>query len=162
MTPKIVTIGVYGFSEEAFFNRIVDENVDAFCDLRARRGVRGAKYAFANSGRLQSRLSELQIPYRHVKSLAPSGEMRQTQYREDERAGVGKRARTALCSAFIREYKRTCLSGFDPEEFVFRVNAGARVIALFCVEQAAAACHRSLVSDRLRKALDLEVHHLQP
>ncbi|MFN2179799.1 MAG: hypothetical protein ACK2UV_09955, partial [Candidatus Promineifilaceae bacterium] len=57
--PAIVTIGVYGFDETTFFQALKDAGVDTFCDIRRRRGVRGSRYAFANSKRLQKRLAEL-------------------------------------------------------------------------------------------------------
>ena len=50
--PDFVTIGVYGFDESSFFQTLQNAGVDTFCDLRARRGVRGAAYAFANGERL--------------------------------------------------------------------------------------------------------------
>jgi len=46
--PKFVTIGVYGFSADAFFEALQRAGVDSFCDIRYRRGVRGSEYAFAN------------------------------------------------------------------------------------------------------------------
>ena len=55
---KFVTIGVYGSDEATFFEALQRAGVDTFCDIRWRRGVRGAKYAFANSARLQKRLAE--------------------------------------------------------------------------------------------------------
>ncbi len=61
----IVTIGVYGRSEADFFDTLQQAHVDLFCDIRARRGVRGSEYTFANSQRLQARLAELGIAYRH-------------------------------------------------------------------------------------------------
>ena len=63
MGLKVVTIGVYGFDEEHFFQALTDARVDTFCDIRQRRNVRGAQYAFANSKRLQRRLGELGIRY---------------------------------------------------------------------------------------------------
>ncbi len=54
LKPRIVTIGVYGFEEEEFFAALANARVDLFCDVRRRRGVRGARYAFANSQRLQA------------------------------------------------------------------------------------------------------------
>ena len=67
--PKIVTIGVYGYGEETFFQSLREAGVDAFCDIRNRRGVRGATYAFANSKRLQNRLLKLEIQYHHLPEL---------------------------------------------------------------------------------------------
>ena len=63
--PEIYTIGVYGSSEKEFFQKLIDNNIDTFCDIRLRRAVRGAQYAFANSQRLQNKLSDLSITYLH-------------------------------------------------------------------------------------------------
>ena len=76
---KLVTIGVYGFSEAVFFNALQQAGVDTFCDLRWRRGVRGAEYAFANRARLQQRLAALGIRYLHLRELAPTPALRQRQ-----------------------------------------------------------------------------------
>ncbi len=76
MKPKIVTIGVYGFDQESFFQALLDAKVDTFCDIRMRRGMRGSKYAFVNSSSLQKRLGELDIQYLHLKDLAPDHEIR--------------------------------------------------------------------------------------
>src|ERR1041384_3489733 len=50
---RIATIGVYGFTTEAFIEKLADEDVALLLDLRQRRGVRGPDYAWANSARLQ-------------------------------------------------------------------------------------------------------------
>lgn len=42
MKPTIVTIGVYGFDEQSFFQALQDAQIDTLCDIRARRGVRGS------------------------------------------------------------------------------------------------------------------------
>src|SRR6266404_4257221 len=75
----LVTIGLYGFTEAAFFGALINAKVDAFCDIRQRRGVRGSNYRFANSARLQEQLGRLGILYHHCKQLAPSSEIRQIQ-----------------------------------------------------------------------------------
>lgn len=162
MKPKIVTIGAYGFTEEQFFGKLADAGVDVFCDIRARRGVRGAKYAFANSQRLQARLASLGVRYLHLKDLAPTEEVRDKQRVADAQAAVGKRSRTTLSPLFVQAYKAACLSDFDARGFIRSINGGAQVIALFCVEQNAGACHRSIVSERLQEYLGLEVEHLAP
>ena len=84
MKPKIVTIGVYGFDESSFFEALREADVDTFCDIRARRGLRGATYAFANSQRLQERLAELGIRYIHRKDLAPTRAARDRQAQTDK------------------------------------------------------------------------------
>ncbi len=30
---EIITIGVYGLTEEVFFNKLVDNHIDTFCDI---------------------------------------------------------------------------------------------------------------------------------
>lgn len=159
---KIVTIGVYGFDEAEFFDALRAAGVDTFCDLRLRRGVRGAVYAFANSRRLQARLAELVIRYLHLAKLAPSRDLRKRQAAADALARTTKRHRSALSEDFVAGYQRECLTDFDSRAFVEQLGPEARVAALFCVEREPAACHRSLVAERLRLDLGLEVVHLRP
>lgn len=162
MRLSIVTIGVYGFDEHGFFGRLKSAGVDTFCDIRSRRGVRGKSFAFANRRRLQSRLAALGIRYCHFRDLAPSRELRSIQAVADKKAGTTKRQRAELTPMFIDGYREQCLNKFNSEEFVSRLGLGARVIALFCVEREPAACHRSLVAERLRRDLGMEVQHLKP
>jgi hypothetical protein len=162
MTPKVVTIGAYGWDADGFFRALVRAEVDLLCDLRARRGVRGAAYAFANSERLQARLAGLGIRYLHCKELAPSAETRSAQYAADRAAGIAKRQRAVLGRAFTGAYRRERLEGFDSAAFVAGLGPDVHAIALFCVEREPAACHRSLVAARLAADLGIEVTHLLP
>jgi uncharacterized protein (DUF488 family) len=161
---KIFTIGVFGFSNAGFFKALQEAGVDTFCDIRWRRGVRGKEYAFVNSQRLQKRLAELGIRYLHFQELAPSPRVRQRQAEVDEAAGVAKRKRTTLSEEFIAAYREERLSVFDSRKFIEDLGAEARSVALFCVEREPAACHRSLLAERLRQDLDrqIEVVHLTP
>src|SRR5436309_5043769 len=115
---KIVTIGVYGSDEAAFFNALQRAHVDTFCDIRRRRGLRGSEYAFANSARLQKRLRELGIRYLHVPDVAPSDKLRAAQAKADEAEHVARRKRTVLNDAFIEGYRRECLAHFNSRKFV--------------------------------------------
>jgi uncharacterized protein (DUF488 family) len=160
--PRIVTLGVYGSTEAGFFAALRDAGVDTFCDIRLRRGVRGREYAFVNSRRLQAKLAELGIRYLHFKELAPSRAVRERQMAADKAERTAKRKRTELSKLFIAGYCEERLQGFDSGKFVEQLGPGARVVALFCVERAAAACHRSLVAERLHRDLGLEVVHLTP
>jgi uncharacterized protein (DUF488 family) len=159
--PKIITIGVYGSSESGFFAALRDAGVDTFCDIRARRGVRGSEYAFVNSQRLQAKLAELGIRYLHCKELAPSEALRKRQYAADKADRIAKRKRTELSELFIAGYREEHRD-FDSRKFIEQLGPEARVVALFCVERAAAACHRSLLAARLQQDLGLEVVHLTP
>ena len=58
------------------------------------------EYASANAARLQAALDEAQIAYRHRKELAPTTDLRQLQYREDDR-----RDRQAPRTRLAREYR---------------------------------------------------------
>jgi uncharacterized protein (DUF488 family) len=162
MSIKIVTIGVFGFSEEAFFDALQTARVDTFCDIRQRRGVRGAPYAFCNSQRLQTRLAELGIRYLHRKDLAPTTAVRQIQYDADKANNVAKRQRATLGQAFIDAYQETVLADFEAQSLLDDLEIGAQVVALFCVEREPGACHRSLVADKLQEELGLEVEDILP
>jgi len=162
-TPmKFITIGVFGFSEAGFFDALQEAGVDTFCDIRWRRGVRGAEYAFVNSARLQKRLTELGIRYLHFRELAPSPALRQRQSEVDAAAGIAKRKREALSEAFISGYNKERLSIFDSRKFVEQLGPEARTVALFCVEREPAACHRSLLAERLHEELGVQIVHLTP
>jgi uncharacterized protein (DUF488 family) len=162
MSPrKIVTLGVYGATETAFFAALRDAGVDTFCDIRARRGVRGSEYAFVNSQRLQAKLAELGIRYLHFKDLAPSEALRKRQYAADKLERVAKRKRTELSELFVSGYREE-RQDFDSRKFIEQLGPDARVVALFCVERAAEACHRSLLAARLHEDIGLEVVHLTP
>lgn len=162
MPPKIVTLGVYGSSGASFFEALSTAGVDTFCDIRHRRGVRGSEYAFVNRRRLEAQLLELNIRYLHFKELAPSLALRKRQKAADKAGRTAKRQRTELSELFVTGFCEECLQSFDSRQFVARLGSEARVVALFCVERAPAACHRSLVAERLRRDLGLEVVHLTP
>jgi uncharacterized protein (DUF488 family) len=158
--PRVVTIGAHGFDEEGFFAALCQAGVDTFCDIRLRRGMRGSTYAFANSERLQQRLSELGIRYVHRRELAPTQKIRDRQAQADREAGEGKRSRTALAPAFVDAFRSERLAGFDSAGFIRELGQDVRAVALFCVESEPQACHRSLVSERLARDLNLPVEHL--
>ncbi len=160
MLEALFTIGVYGSSEALFFGKLESARIDTFCDIRQRRAVRGAAYAFANSSRLQTALAAKGILYRHVLELTPTTAMREAQYRADAEAGVSKRAREQLGDTFRYLYHRIVLAKFDSQAFLQSFPPASRRVVLFCVEASAAACHRSLVADRLAKDWAIPLVHL--
>ncbi len=159
---KFITIGVYGATEDSFFQALQTAGVDTFCDIRQRRGVRGAKYAFVNSKRLQAKLAELGIRYLHRKDLAPTTAVRQRQKDADKASKTAKRKRTTLGPAFIAAYEEEILTNFDPQSLLDDLPPNADVVALFCVEREPAACHRSLVAHKLQNEMGLTVDHIVP
>jgi uncharacterized protein (DUF488 family) len=159
--PTIATVGVYGASLETFLRALRDANVRQVIDVRQRRGVRGSEYAWANAQRLQSALAEAGIDYRHHKELAPTTELRELQYREDDRAGVGKRSRSELAPEYVERYTREILGHADLAPIVAGLPSDA-IGALLCVERDPEACHRSLIAERLAGEYGFSVVHLRP
>lgn len=159
---RVVTIGVYGYDERNFFASLQRAGVDVFCDIRDRRGVRGADYAFANSRRLQLRLAELGIRYFHFRDLAPSRGLRTCQEAWDKARRTAKRRRQELSREFIDGYHRDCLEPFRSDRFLERLGPAVQVAALFCVEREPEACHRSLLAERLARDLGIDQVHLVP
>ena len=157
---SIATIGVYGFDRDSFLATLADAGVDLLLDVRQRRGVRGSEYAWANAGRLQAALAEAGVGYSHLKELAPTTEMRELQYREDDRRGEGKRSRTVLAPEYARRYTEEILDPLDLGPIVKWI--GNSSAALLCVERDPEACHRSLIAARLREEWGFEVESLRP
>jgi uncharacterized protein (DUF488 family) len=159
--PRIATIGVYEFDAASFVAALDEAGVTKVFDIRQRRGVRGSRYAWANAQRLQRLLAEARIGYEYHPELAPDTEMRQLQYRDDDRQGVGKRSRVRLAPEYVREYTEEILD-LVPLEPLIRQLPVHGVGALLCVEATAQACHRSLVAARLAERFGFEVLHIEP
>ena len=159
--PRIATIGVYEFDAVSFVAALDAAAVTKVFDIRQRRGVRGSRYAWANAQRLQRLLAEARIGYEYHPELAPDTEMRQLQYRDDDRPGVGKRSRVRLAPEYVREYTEEILDLVPLEPFVRRLPVHG-IGALLCVEATAQACHRSLVAGRLAERFGFEVTHIEP
>lgn len=156
---RIATIGVYGLDGAGFVRALDDAGVTLVVDVRQRRGVRGAQYAWANAVRLRRRLADHRIRYVHHAELAPTTELRELQYQADARTGASKRTREALSSAYVERYTREVLDAADLDELIADLPVHGRA-ALLCVEAAAAACHRSLIAQRLAERHGFEVEHL--
>lgn len=159
--PTVATIGVYGFDDRSFLTRLRDADVRLLLDVRQRRGVRGPAYAWANSLRLQAAVARNTIVYEHHPELAPTTELRNLLYAEDERQGVGKRSRRELAAEFVSRYTAEVLDHADLTEIASPLPGGG-VAALLCVERDPAACHRSLIAQRLAELHRVTIEHLRP
>ncbi len=159
--PRIATIGVYEWDADRFVEALDEANVSRLLDIRQRRGVRGSQYTWANAQRLQRLLGGAGIAYEHHPELAPTTELRQLQYAEDDRLGVGKRSRERLAPAYVRRYTEEVLDIVPLEPFVRRLPVQG-IGVLLCVEATAAACHRSLVAARLAEQFGFDVVHVEP
>ncbi|MDO4783364.1 MAG: DUF488 domain-containing protein [Capnocytophaga felis] len=158
---EFYTIGVYNSTEKEFFDKLIEKEIDTFCDIRQRRGVRGAKYAFVNSIQLQQKLSELGIKYVYISNLAPTTEIRELQKKVDFKKKELKRERQMLGELFELEYKNRILNEFNFDSFFEKFDEiGADKIVLFCVEEHPEACHRSIVADKLAIDFGFKISHL--
>ncbi|HEX6711918.1 MAG TPA: DUF488 domain-containing protein [Thermoleophilaceae bacterium] len=158
---RLVTISVYDWTPERFLDALRQADVRRLLDLRQRRGVRGSHYAWANSKRLQAALAAAGIAYEHLPELAPTTELRQLQYAEDAREGVGKRSRERLAPEYVARFTRERLDQVELEPIVASMPADGAV-AVLCVERDPEACHRSLVAGRIASQFGLALEHLRP
>jgi uncharacterized protein (DUF488 family) len=158
---SMVTIGIYGFDAASFLERLRQADVCLLLDVRQRRGVRGPAYAWANARRLQAALAGAGIAYAHHPELAPTTALRQLQYAEDDRQGVGKRSRRELAAEYTRRYTAEILDRADLTPLVSGLPR-AGTAALLCVERDPAACHRSLIARRLAEQHHVTIEHLCP
>ncbi|HEY5429019.1 MAG TPA: DUF488 domain-containing protein [Solirubrobacteraceae bacterium] len=153
---RVATIGVYERDAAGFIAALDGAGVTRLFDIRQRRGVRGARYAWANAQRLQALLADARIAYQYHPELAPDTELRHLQYRDDDRQGVGKRSRVRLAPEYVREYTEEILDLVPLAPLVAQMPVHG-MGALMCVEATAAACHRSLVAERLAERFGFEV-----
>lgn len=156
---KLFTIGVYGLSEQEFFEKIISAEIETFVDVRLRRGMRGSQYSFVNSAYLQRKLADLKVSYTHIKELAPTQKIRSLQVLADKNLGKTKRAREDLSATFCDEYRTKILQPFNFSHLSNLISQGN--VCLFCVERNCTSCHRSLIADHLSNILkDLSIKHL--
>lgn len=148
MKNTIYTIGGYGYSREAFFEKLDTNQIDLFVDVRQRRGMRGSLYSFLNSTALQDELARHGIAYLHLKELAPTTRVRQAQKIADSDAGMEKRQREQLSDEFRLAYREEVLA-LQSARRVLGQFGDFTSVCLFCVERPAVACHRSIVADWL-------------
>lgn len=157
---RVLTVGVYGWDGARCIGALRRAGCDQVVDIRARRGVRGSEYAFANRTRLEAALAQAKIAYVHLPELAPSREIRDAQVAADRAGGVLKRDRTALASSFLDRYRESVADVVPWSEIAGRLT-GSRP-ALLCVERLPAACHRSIVAARLAAECEVGVEDLLP
>jgi uncharacterized protein (DUF488 family) len=158
---NVVTIGVYDWDLAAWLDALRAADVRLLADVRQRRGVRGPRYAWANSRRLQAALADARIAYRHHLELAPTTELRRLQYAADDRAGVGKRSRALLDAQYVTRYTREVLDVADLDSLVAELPRRTAT-ALLCVEAEPQACHRSLIAQRLAERYGIAIGHIRP
>jgi uncharacterized protein (DUF488 family) len=157
---RILTIGVYGWTAEAWLAALRQAGCDVVVDIRARRGVRGRESAFANRSRLETALSEAGVGYVHLPDLAPSRTTRDTQVAADISSGTAKRDRSGLHPAFADAYLAEVAGRTDWHAVAAAIPGTAP--ALLCVERLPSACHRSLAAAELARIASVPVQDLVP
>lgn len=158
---EVYTIGVYNSTEDTFFKKLIDNKIDTFIDVRQRRGVRGSKYSFVNSNKLQEKLYSLNIKYIHQLGLAPSNEVRDLQKKADFKKNELKQSREELDNSFKKAYIDIILNKFDSQDFISSLQKqNSSKIVFFCVEENSNACHRSLITEKIKNDLNLIINHL--
>ncbi len=157
---RVLTIGVYGWTAARWRGALVQAGCDVLVDIRARRGVRGPDYAFANRARLEALLADAGIHYLYLPELAPTRQIREAQITADLATGTRKRDRTELDESFASLYSELVADRLDWVGLAARIDG--RVPGLLCVERLAAACHRSIAADRLAKAAGVAREDLLP
>jgi uncharacterized protein (DUF488 family) len=160
MIDTLYTIGGYGFANADFFSTLLEHQVDCLCDIRQRRGMRGSRYSFLNSSRLQEQLASLNIAYIHLKELAPTTTVREHQRAADAAANIRKQQRTELGRAFIEAFAHDVLGTQEPALLLAKLPMTVKRPCLFCVERTPSACHRSVVADWIHSRLGTPVVHL--
>ena len=159
MNGTILTLGVYGYDADAFERAILDAKPDIVVDIRRRRGVRGARYSFANSTRLQNMLAKNAIPYIHRIDLATPEAVMKREGEIDRAEHIARHERDHLSDDFISDYTESVLKHFIATEFIEGVTVRAALaefiaslgddisrVVLLCVERTANACHRGLLA----------------
>lgn len=158
----ILTIGVYGWDAERFAAALLDARCDVLIDIRARRGVRGSEYAFANRGRLEAMAEGHQFAYASMPQLAPTQAIRDQQRGEDREARTAKRVRTGLARSFVEAYQAGVLARLDPTAVIAELASLGSRPAFLCVERTAEACHRGLAAQFVADAAGVKRVHLEP
>ena len=157
---RVLTIGVYGWELEAWLEALTAAGADAVVDIRARRGVRGREFAWANRQRLEAALLVAGISYLHRPEIAPTPDIRASQKVADKESRTLKRDRAELGSVFAARYSREVADEIDWADLANGLGADRPV--LLCVERAPAACHRSVAAERLSTAAGVPLGHLVP
>lgn len=146
MNGTILTLGVYGYDADAFERAILDAKPDIVVDIRRRRGVRGARYSFANSTRLQNMLAKNAIPYIHRIDLATPEAVMKREGEIDRAEHIARHERDHLSDDFISDYTESVLKHFNATEFIASLGDDISRVVLLCVERTANACHRGLLA----------------
>jgi uncharacterized protein YeaO (DUF488 family) len=165
---RLHTIGAFGFTVDEFFTALREHEIKVLVDVRWRRGMRGAEYAWANKARLEARCDAEDIVYWAMRDVAPPPELRAIQHEADKAGRVQKRQRTAVSDEFRTAYIEQVLGQWRLDDLVHEIRdlvpglLDPIGVCLFCVEKEPDACHRSLFAQAMAQPYGWPVHHLLP
>jgi hypothetical protein len=165
---RLHTIGAYGFTADEFFETLREHKIAVLVDVRWRRGMRGAEYAWANRARLEARSEAEDIVYWHMRDVAPPPELRAIQHEADKAGRVQKRQRAVMSDEFRVAYNEQVLGKWSLDDLVEEIRDlvpwlhDPVGVCLFCVEKEPNACHRSLFAHAMAEPYSWPVKHLLP
>lgn len=139
---RVATIGYEQATLEEVIAKLKAAKVEIVIDVRA---VAASRRAGFSKTRLAATLDEAGIAYVHLRDLGTPAEGRQAA-REGRIADMHR-----IFEAWMEE-PRAQLAFEQAMEI-----AGARPAALLCYETDAKGCHRRLLTDMLRKRMDIDV-----
>jgi len=146
-TPAVYTIGYEGWQLDDVVARLREQRVEVLIDIREKPASR--KPGFSKTP-LREALEDAGIEYVHVKELgSPSA------IRYEYKSGGNK-------DSFFRAYRASSLKTQVDQLRTVLDAAREKTCCLMCLERHAMDCHRSAVSDLLKK-LDgngLRITHL--
>jgi uncharacterized protein (DUF488 family) len=145
MPPKVWALGYDGHLADTLIAVLVSERISTVVDVRWTASSR--KKGFSKSA-LWTSLAEADVDYRHLREL-----------------GAPKPLRDALSvskdfPAFARSYQSHLGDQSEALEALSEL-VRTRQVCVLCLEANPEECHRSLLADRLRSNMGVEVVHLQ-
>jgi uncharacterized protein (DUF488 family) len=142
--PAVLTIGYEGISVEAYFNRLLNNDVKALIDVR--RNPMSMKYGFHKS-QLQNICNSVGIVYYHIPELGIQGAKRKKLVTQEDYDELFE----AYCCS-------TLLTETAAQEEVMKLYRLHGRIALTCFEKAPEQCHRSHLANNLKLNTTKELH----
>lgn len=134
--PQLFTIGYEGISLEAYFNKLIKNDVKALVDVR--RNAASMKYGFHKS-QLANVCNSLSIAYYHVPEVGIENSKRKSLQSQDD------------YDELFKEYRDTMLpASTKAQHNIIDLYQRYQRIALTCFERHPCQCHRSHLADYLQ------------
>jgi uncharacterized protein (DUF488 family) len=132
MNGRIYSVGYEGWTQRGLLENLQQNHVDLLIDVRLSPVSRRPGFS---RRQLEVALSEVGIEYRHEPKLGNPPANRE-RFRSPKKLQTGQRV-----------MRRRLENGSRDAVDALIQDARKRRVALLCVERAAAACHRSVITD---------------